>query len=126
METDVENTTICTELRLQDWNLEKCLAKSNVVLDPDHLFYYDIYFWASVCIVLTVGMGINCGILVYYEWYGGDAQKRSLVNRFISNGLICSYMGTVCRLLGIALMRSSICEVAIPKPGPISFTLVQG
>ena len=104
MAIEVENTTSSSKLGLEVWHLEKCLAKSDVVLDPDHLFYYDIFFWFCVGMVLIFGLPMNSGI-VYYEWFGGDSQKRSLVNRFISNGLICSYTGTICRLLSTALIR---------------------
>ena len=51
------------------------------------IFKFDIFFWT--CTTLTVVIGVPLGVgIVHYEWYGGDSQKRSLVNRFSSWGLI--------------------------------------
>ena len=104
MEIDVENATGCTELAFEIVNFEKCLARSNVVLDPDHLYYFDISFWACVGMVLIFGLPLNCGI-VYYEWFGGDPQKRSLGNQILSLGSLTHISSTILCYLFIILLR---------------------
>ena len=83
---------------------ERCLVESENVIDEQNLFLFDIYFWVSVVAVLLIGLPVNFGI-VYYEWFGGDTQKRSLVNRFTSNAIISNCIAAVSMHALIGVIR---------------------
>ena len=65
-----------------------CFAQSEEAISQDELWLFDIVFWSlsAVSLLLALLMGAN---IVHYEWFGGDPQKRSLANRFMSNVCIC-------------------------------------
>ena len=68
--------------------IRKCLVKNvSDQISVDELLDFDIAFWTWTVLMIVLGLPLNMGIL-YYEWYGGDPQKRSLVNRTISSFLI--------------------------------------
>ena len=104
MEEDVVNTTMSAEPLLNAFSISKCVLKSDIALDDRDIFYFDIYYWTCVAVVLVIGTPINYGI-VCYEWFGGDTQKRSLVNRFISNCIISSYMAALLSHLLCGMIR---------------------
>ena len=75
--------------------IEKCLVK-NI---SDHISLaelqdFDIAFWTLAVLMVVLGLPLNLGIL-YYEWYGGDPQKRSLVNRTISSLMIVNFIAGI-------------------------------
>merc|ERR1711862_185956 len=63
----------------------------------------------GICFVLLVGVPITAGI-VHYEWYGGDPQKRSLANRFLSNGAITISLAATAILTFVGLLRYNVCH----------------
>ena len=83
---------------------ERCLVESENVIEEQNLFLFDIYYWVSVNAVLLIGLPLNFCI-VYYEWFGGDTQKRSLVNRLISNCIISSYISALFNHFNIGMVR---------------------
>ena len=69
--------------------VEKCLVQIDDRITEEQFFYLDIVYWASAAVMILVGIPLNFG-LVHYEIYGGDPQKRSLVNRMISGSVIAN------------------------------------
>ena len=64
----------------------------------------DPLMWSAFALVSVVGMPINLAI-VYYDWYGGDSQKRSLGNRIISVGSMTNIFSTICSILVATFIR---------------------
>ena len=82
--------------------LMHCWAQSEEVLTEDDLWLFDIVFWSSATVSLSLGIPLGLS-LVHYEWYGGDPQKRSLANRFVSSACIADM---TCLVLLVALTGS--------------------
>ena len=66
--------------------------------------YVDLLMWTSLILVCLIGAPINLTI-VYYDWYGGDPQKRSLGNRIISVGSLANIFSTLCCFLLAVFIR---------------------
>ena len=65
--------------------------------------YVDLSLWTSLVLVCIIGVPINFAV-AYYDWYGGDPQKRSLGNRIISVGSLTNILSTLlCFLLAMAI-----------------------
>ena len=47
--------------------------------------------WGVSGVSLALGLPLHL-ILVHYEWYGGDSQKRSLGNRIITQCAIANLL----------------------------------
>ena len=58
---------------------------------PAHV---DIALWSSLILVCIIGIPINI-VFVYYDWYGGDPQKRSLGNQILSVGSLTHISSTI-------------------------------
>ena len=55
---------------------------------------------------MTLIIGVPLGlVIVQYEWYGGDPQKRSLGNRFASWTLITNMLSFSTAHTFVALVR---------------------
>ena len=68
------------EMRTECKVLRCSVAITDVEVGENELWLFDIFFWTCAVLVVVVGSPLAC-LIVHYEWYGGDAQKRSLVNR---------------------------------------------
>ena len=86
--------------------LEKCWADVDEKISKNELYYFDIGFWISTTLLLAVGLPLNFGI-IYHEWFGGDPQKRSLPNRFVSNAVLCDMLASLSIHTFTALLRSN-------------------
>ena len=82
--------------------LMHCWAQSEEALTKDDLWLFDIVFWSTATLCLSFGIPLGVS-LVHYEWYGGDPQKRSLANRFVSSACIADM---TCLVLLVALTGS--------------------
>ena len=66
--------------------------------------YVDLPLWTSLVLVCIIGVPINFAV-AYYDWYGGDPQKRSLGNRIISVGSLANIFSTLCCFLLAVFIR---------------------
>ena len=82
--------------------VETCVAKIEDKISEKQLFYFDILYWTWAAIIVLIGIPMNC-LIVHYEWFGGDPQKRSLANRFVSSACIADM---TCLVLLVALTGS--------------------
>ena len=78
--------------------VHKCLADASggeigSLLDHQ-MYFFDMFFWAGTAFILCFGAPVSF-FIVQYEHYGGDPQKRSLVNRFVSSTVMSAYMGSL-------------------------------
>ena len=73
-------------------------------LRPDELQVFDVLYWVCLTLVVFVGCPLHWGI-VHYEWYGGDPQKRSLVNRIISTATVVNIFIALSILATVGLLR---------------------
>ena len=85
--------------------LEHCWLEIKDKITEDELYYFDICFCISTSVLLTVGVPLNLAI-IHHEWYGGDGQKRSLPNRFMSNSVLCDMLASISIQTFTALLRS--------------------
>lgn len=76
--------------------VEKCLVNigSSVTIPQHHQHFFDIFFWVNLSLIFAIGAPMSFSI-VHYEWFGGDPQKRSLVNRFMSSLAMSSYTASL-------------------------------
>ena len=81
--------------------------------DPE-LQVFDILYWSCVSLVVLVGIPIHL-VIVHYEWYGGDPQKRSLVNRFMSNGVVSNIVSSVSILMLSGFLRYEVNSIYPPQ-----------
>ena len=83
---------------------EICSVQIEGSISQSKLFFFDLYYWLSNLICIFIGLPLNAAI-VCYEWYGCDPQKRSLVNRFTSNGLISGTLAAIASQIFTGLLR---------------------
>ena len=84
--------------------VEHCWVELEESLVDSEIYYYDIRFWISTAILVLLGLPLNFAI-IHHEWYGGDPQKRSLPNRFMSNAVICDMIASLAVHTFAALLR---------------------
>ena len=70
------------------WYIESCTFYSP---EKSISFWVDLTMWAVSGVSLVLGLPLHL-ILVHYEWYGGDSQKRSLGNRIITQCAIANLL----------------------------------
>ena len=100
------------EFRVEGFTLsvtEPCLVEECVVEIYDgvsnaQLFYFDILYWTWAAIIISFGIPMNC-LIVHYEWFGGDPQKRSLSNRIISSSVIANISAGISMHTFTAMIR---------------------
>ena len=71
-----------------------CYVDVKDTIQADDLTKFDVFYWICTSFVLLYGIPLTVG-LVHYEKYGGDPQKRSLANRFVSNVCICDMISLI-------------------------------
>ena len=84
--------------------MEHCWVEIHEDITESDIFHFDIRFWISTILLVTVGLPLNFAI-VHHEWYGEDPQKRSLPNRFMSNAVICDMVASLSIHTFAALLR---------------------
>ena len=70
----------------------------------DEIFHFDVFFWTCTALTTIIGVPFGLGI-VQHEWYGGDTQKRSLGNRFVSWVLITNMLSFATAHTFVGLVR---------------------
>ena len=70
----------------------------------DEIFHFDVFFWTCTALTTMIGVPFGFGI-VQLEWYGGDTQKRSLGNRFVSWVLITNMLSFATALSFVGVIR---------------------
>ena len=73
-------------------------------VEDRELWFFDIFYWVCTTSTVVLGIPLAC-LIVHYEWYGGDSQKRSLVNRFMSNGVVTNIISSISILLLPGFLR---------------------
>ena len=84
--------------------VEKCVVEIEDNISESQWFYFDILYWTWTAIIISVGIPMNC-LIVHYEWFGGDPQKRSLVNRVISSSVIANMSAGISMHMFTAMIR---------------------
>ena len=77
-----------SELAYPLWYVESCIVHSP---EKSISFWVDLTMWGVSGVSLVLGLPLHL-ILVHYEWYGGDSQKRSLGNRIITQCAIANLL----------------------------------
>ena len=86
--------------------VETCVVKIEDNISEKQLFYFDILYWTWAAIIVLIGIPMNC-LIVHYEWFGGDPQKRSLANRIISSSVIANISAGISMHTFTAMIRYS-------------------
>ena len=73
---------------LHSWYIVSCTVESS---EESISFWVDLTMWGVSGVSLVLGLPLHL-ILVHYEWYGGDSQKRSLGNRIITQCAIANLL----------------------------------
>ena len=68
--------------------IQSCFVRSP---EQSISFWVDLTMWGVSGVSLALGLPLH-PILVHYEWYGGDSQKRSLGNRIITQCAIANLL----------------------------------
>ena len=73
-------------------------------VEDRELRFFDIFYWVCTTSTVVLGIPLAC-LIVHYEWYGGDPQKRSLVNRLMSNGVVTNIISSISILMLPGFLR---------------------
>ena len=84
--------------------VEKCVVEIEDNITESQWFYFDILYWIWTAIIISIGIPLNC-FIVHYEWFGGDPQKRSLVNRVLSSSVIANISAGISMHIFTAMIR---------------------
>ena len=84
--------------------VEKCVVEIEDNITESQLYFFDILYWTWAAIIISVGIPMNC-FIVHYEWFGGDPQKRSLVNRVTSSSVIANISAGISMHIFTAMIR---------------------
>ena len=87
-------------------SIDKCIIDACYMSFPYSPIpaYVDIALWSSLVLVCIIGIPISIAF-VFYDWYGGDPQKRSLGNQILSVGSLTHISSTIFCYLFIILLR---------------------
>ena len=86
--------------------IEECVVEIYDKVSNTQLFYFDTLYWTWAVIIISIGIPMNC-LIVHYEWFGGDPQKRSLSNRIISSSVIANLAAGISMHTFTAMIRYS-------------------
>ena len=88
--------------------VEKCLVNLtkhwNGEISIASVEIFEISYWIWTVLIIILGIPLCLGIL-HYEWFDGDPQKRSLINRMMSSFVISQCIAGLAMHLFTGIMR---------------------